>query len=202
MLEMTYEQVDPATSKSKIAEHKKSLEDLYKDYHAKSLASSSCVSTTSTPHDLVSESPLEDDFDIVSTFYIILFHLEILEFYNHYLVIANLMCIIIIQDLLKLEKSIEVGVGNTKTKNHLEIYFDEPRLERRSYPKLDVLSYWKDNKEQLGDLALMVCDILTIPITTVASESAFSIEARVLTPYRNRLYSFMHSQLATWFCRI
>lgn len=76
-------------------------------------------------------------------------------------------------------------MNNTKTL--LDIYLDEPRLERKSFPNLDVLSYWKDNQHRLGDLACMARDLLSIPITTVASESAFSIGARVLTPYRNRL---------------
>ncbi|CAL9217351.1 unnamed protein product, partial [Arabidopsis halleri] len=82
-------------------------------------------------------------------------------------------------------RSIEAGVNNTKS--HLDIYLAEPRLEWKAFPNLDVLRYWKDNQHRLGDLALMVLDILSIPITTVSSESAFSIGSRVLTPYRNRL---------------
>lgn len=77
------------------------------------------------------------------------------------------------------------GAANTKT--HLNTYLDEPRLPRSSYPEMDVLGYWRDNQDRFGDLALMACDILSIPITTVASESAFSIGSRVITPYRSRL---------------
>ena len=76
-------------------------------------------------------------------------------------------------------------MGNPKT--HLEIYLEEPRVDRLAFPDLDVLGYWKENQHRLGDLADMARDLLTIPITTVASESAFSVGGRVLTPYRNRL---------------
>lgn len=76
-------------------------------------------------------------------------------------------------------------MGNTKT--HLDVYLEEKRLDRKSFPDLDVLSYWRENQSRFGDLATMARDILSIPITTVASESAFSIGGRVLTPYRNRL---------------
>ncbi|CDY07830.1 BnaC03g47920D [Brassica napus] len=88
-------------------------------------------------------------------------------------------------DLFELERSLGSDMGNTKT--HLDVYLEEKRLDRKSFPDLDVLSYWRENQSRFGDLATMARDILSIPITTVASESAFSIGGRVLTPYRNRL---------------
>ncbi|CAA7029613.1 unnamed protein product [Microthlaspi erraticum] len=54
----------------------------------------------------------------------------------------------------------------------------------------DIWIFWATGKRTnigFGCLAEMARDLLTIPITTVASESAFSIGARILTPYRNRL---------------
>ena len=83
-----------------------------------------------------------------------------------------------------MERSLGSNVGNTRT--HLVVYLDEKRLDRRSFRNLDVLIHWRENQARFGDLAMMACDILSIPITTVASESAFSIGARVLTPYRSR----------------
>ena len=52
---------------------------------------------------------------------------------------------------------------------------------------LDVLEYWKLHKHQFPELAIMACDILSIPITTVASKSSFSIGGRILHKYRNCL---------------
>ena len=67
------------------------------------------------------------------------------------------------------------------------MYLEDPRLDTRSFTDIEVLGYWKDQGQRYGDLASLACDLLSIPITTVASESAFSVGGRVISPYRNRL---------------
>ena len=52
---------------------------------------------------------------------------------------------------------------------------------------LDVLEYWKLHKHRFPELAIMACDILSIPITTVASEFSLSIGGRILHKYRKCL---------------
>ena len=68
--------------------------------------------------------------------------------------------------------------------SQLDIYLDEGSYVGND---LDVLEYWKLNKHRFPELAIMACDILSIPITTVASESSFSIGGRILHKYRNCL---------------
>ncbi|CAH9131035.1 unnamed protein product [Cuscuta epithymum] len=70
-------------------------------------------------------------------------------------------------------------------KSSLDMYLEEGRSEMKYFYDMDVLQYWSDRKMRYGDLALMACDVLSIPITTVASEPAFSIGSRVLTKYRS-----------------
>nr|GMC51254.1 zinc finger BED domain-containing protein DAYSLEEPER-like [Ipomoea batatas] len=71
------------------------------------------------------------------------------------------------------------------TKSNLDKYLEDDQLNELD--DIDVLTYWKEKEHRYGELAKMACDVLSIPITSVASESAFSIGAHILNKYRNRL---------------
>ena len=73
------------------------------------------------------------------------------------------------------------------SKSQLEVYLEMPLLDVGLYRNLDVLEWWKDQYKRFPNLSRMACDLLSVPITTVASESAFSIGGRVLNKYRSRL---------------
>ncbi|KAH9712218.1 BED-type domain-containing protein [Citrus sinensis] len=70
-------------------------------------------------------------------------------------------------------------------KSELELYLDEPRIDRKI--DLDILSFWKGNGFRYPNLSFMARDILSIPISTVASESTFSVGGRVLDQFRSVL---------------
>ncbi len=76
-------------------------------------------------------------------------------------------------------------MGSFNLKSQLDLYLDEPRKPIEL--KLDVLAYWKENEARYPIIAQMARDILSIPITTVASESTFSMGSKILNKYRNRL---------------
>ncbi|XP_057795202.1 zinc finger BED domain-containing protein RICESLEEPER 2-like [Salvia miltiorrhiza] len=71
---------------------------------------------------------------------------------------------------------------STNGENELDLYLEE---RFKPFAKLSVLEYWKVNANRFPRLARMARDILSIPITTVASESTFSIGGRILQKYRN-----------------
>ena len=53
--------------------------------------------------------------------------------------------------------------------------------------RFDAIEGWKTNELKYRILSKMANDILSIPITSVASESAFSAGGRVIDPYRASL---------------
>ena len=54
---------------------------------------------------------------------------------------------------------------------------------------MDVLQYWKANEGKYLKLSKLARDLLSIPITIFASESAFSLGGHILDKYQNALLS-------------
>ncbi|CAL5193869.1 unnamed protein product [Lathyrus oleraceus] len=73
--------------------------------------------------------------------------------------------------------------------SQLDMYLEEATLDLDYTEHLDVLQWWKNTRHKFPELSVMARDLLSIPVTTVASESSFSIGSRVLNKYRNRLLS-------------
>ncbi|KAI8564477.1 hypothetical protein RHMOL_Rhmol03G0184800 [Rhododendron molle] len=59
--------------------------------------------------------------------------------------------------------------------------------ERKDIPDFDVLLWWKNNSNKYPILSQLARDVLAMPVSTVASESAFSTGGRVLDPFRSSL---------------
>jgi hypothetical protein len=51
----------------------------------------------------------------------------------------------------------------------------------------NILSYWKVNEFRYPIVVAMACDILSILISAVGSESTFSVGGRVIDQYRSLL---------------
>jgi len=73
-------------------------------------------------------------------------------------------------------------------KNEIDVYLDEPTIDDdEDNEDFDVLKYWKTNEKKIPILSIIAQDLLSIPITTMASESAFSKGGRVLSKYRSSI---------------
>ena len=69
-------------------------------------------------------------------------------------------------------------------KSELDLYLEEPTTAGGD--TFDILAYWKGCESRCPILAAIAKDIYTIPVSTIASESAFSTGGRFVSPYRNR----------------
>jgi len=75
---------------------------------------------------------------------------------------------------------------SVETKSELDRYLlessEDPDME-----DFDILMWWKMNSSRYRVLSQIARDVLAIPVSTVASESAFSTGGRVLDSFRNSL---------------
>ena len=71
-------------------------------------------------------------------------------------------------------------------KTELEIYMEQDLVPRTELG-FNILSWWKDHQVEYPILSKLARDILSIQVSTVASESAFSAGGRVVDPFRSRL---------------
>lgn len=85
------------------------------------------------------------------------------------------------------------GASRSIAKSELDKYFSEDNEEDTK--GFDILKYWKDNSTRLPLLSRMARDLLAIPISSVASESAFSAGGRTLDDFRSSLTPTMVERL-------
>ncbi|CAI0443284.1 unnamed protein product [Linum tenue] len=71
------------------------------------------------------------------------------------------------------------------TRSELDSYLEDGIIPNS--PDFDVLCWWKSNRSKYHILHKVARDILAIPVSTVASESAFSTSGRVISSHRSRL---------------
>lgn len=82
------------------------------------------------------------------------------------------------------EQHVEDEQGG-EVQTELEMYLKD-RVERKD-EKFNLLAWWRSNTHRFPVLSLMARDVLAIPISTVASESAFSTGGRILDSFRSSL---------------
>ncbi|XP_021743212.1 zinc finger BED domain-containing protein RICESLEEPER 2-like [Chenopodium quinoa] len=71
------------------------------------------------------------------------------------------------------------------TKIELDKYLEEDTAE--DVDDFDILSWWKFNSSRFPTVAKIARDVLAVPVSTVASESALSTGGRVLDQFRSSL---------------
>ena len=93
----------------------------------------------------------------------------------------------------KLTKKIKLNNGTSScsrgSRTELDKYLAEECEEDTK--KFDILAWWKGQSTRFPILCTLARDVLAIPISTVASESAFSTGGRILDDFRSSLTPFM-----------
>jgi hypothetical protein len=74
-----------------------------------------------------------------------------------------------------------MGVGN-----ELSSYLDSDNVSHTD-DKFNIISWWHEHKLSYPVLSVLARDVLSVPVSTVSSESVFSTTGRILEERRRRL---------------
>ncbi|KAF7146197.1 hypothetical protein RHSIM_Rhsim04G0129200 [Rhododendron simsii] len=86
-----------------------------------------------------------------------------------------------------LDSSLEIGSSTVTARVELSKYLELESINATDRLSFDILAWWEKNEEKYPVLSIMARDLLTPPVSSVASESAFSAGNRVLDERRSRL---------------
>ncbi len=85
------------------------------------------------------------------------------------------------------EEKLKLSNSSNSLESELETYLREPTVFIPPGQRFEVLTWWRDNQFRFPRLSLMARHFLSIPISSVASESAFSNAGRVIDDHRTSL---------------
>ncbi|KAG5552687.1 hypothetical protein RHGRI_010699 [Rhododendron griersonianum] len=79
------------------------------------------------------------------------------------------------------------GVFFNSSMSELDKYLTDvvEKVPKGEEGKFDLMNWWKVNSSKYKVLSLLARDVLAMPVSTVASESAFSTGGRILYPFRS-----------------
>ena len=75
--------------------------------------------------------------------------------------------------------------GTSIDKSELDAYLEEALV--RGDENFEILSWWKTNSNKYHVLSLMARDFLAIPLSTISSESTFSLSGSILGDNRSSM---------------
>lgn len=89
----------------------------------------------------------------------------------------------------------QLGGGRRQSTGDLSSYLNSDSVSFEQ--ELNILSWWQTQKVSYPVLSILARDVLTVPVSTVSSESAFSLSGRIIEERRTSLSNEMVEVLMT-----
>jgi hypothetical protein len=88
-------------------------------------------------------------------------------------------------------------VTSTYCTGELAKYLSSDVVPHQEDDDFNILQWWEDHKQQYPVLSILARDVISVPVSSVSSESAFSLAGRILEDRRTSLTPDMVRTLMT-----